>query len=188
MSLTELYVHFVWSTYRRNQLIGAKFEADLWSAIGAKCKELGASPIQVGGMPDHVHLLACVPPTLAISKLVREVKGGSSHQMSHRIAPGRLFRWQVGYAAFSLRADEAPIVAKYIRNQKVHHDAQTTDERWERLEPEPGDRRVRVESAQHACTCSVPRRDGFLPQRSSARMAAVRPSPSAAVAPGASPL
>jgi REP element-mobilizing transposase RayT len=132
MSYSELYVHLVWSTYARNHLIGPLFEADLWAAIGEKCRDAGGVPVQIGGMPDHVHVLLSYGPALAVSRLVWELKGASSHHMAHRIAPGRPFRWQEGYGAFSVRKADAGTVASYIRNQRAHHTARTIDPAWER--------------------------------------------------------
>ncbi len=58
-------------------------------------------------MPDHIHLLATyAPPSLALSKLVREVKGAASHAMTHNLAPRRP-RSQDGYGALSLRKRDA---------------------------------------------------------------------------------
>ncbi len=136
MPYSQLYVHLVWSTYRRNRLIGACFEQDLWATIGAYCRQARASPVQVGGMSDHVHLLASIPPSLAVSRLVWAIKGASSHEMAHRIAPGRPFRWQEGYGAFTLRKEDCETVAQYILNQRAHHAAGTMNPDWERWEDE----------------------------------------------------
>ncbi|HEY3448984.1 MAG TPA: IS200/IS605 family transposase [Myxococcales bacterium] len=146
MPYSQLYVHVVWATYLRNPLVGSCFEEALWASIGAYCREAGASPIQVGGMADHVHVLASVPPSLSVSRLVWAIKGSSSHDMAHRIAPGRPFRWQEGYGAFTLRKEDSEVVASYILDQRAHHAAQTTKDDWERWEsehePEPTKRRL----------------------------------------------
>jgi hypothetical protein len=87
-------------------------------------------------MSDHVHLLASIPPSLAVSRLVWAIKGASSHEMAHRIAPGRPFRWQEGYGAFTLRKEDCETVAQYILNQRAHHAAGTMNPDWERWEDE----------------------------------------------------
>jgi putative transposase len=121
MPYSELYAHLVWTTYERSALIFHGIERQLWALIAAQCKRLGAVALVVGGMPDHVHLLAAYAPSLALSKLMGEVKGAASHAMAHTLAPGRSFRWQNGYGAFSLRKRDVPIVERYILNQKQHH-------------------------------------------------------------------
>ena len=54
----ELYVHLVWGTHGRRQLIDANIEGDLFGLICAKTTELRCIPRAIGGMADHVHLLA----------------------------------------------------------------------------------------------------------------------------------
>jgi putative transposase len=123
MAYSELYVHLVWTTFERSPLICSDVEEPLWALIAALCRRLDATALRVGGMPEHVHLLATYPPSLALSKLVSEVKGASSYAMTHTLAPRRAFRWQDGYGAFSLRKRDAPIVERCIANQKQHHSA-----------------------------------------------------------------
>jgi REP element-mobilizing transposase RayT len=132
MPYSELYVHLVWTTYERSALIDCDIEQALWALIAAQCKKLGAIALRVGGMPDHIHLLATYAPSLALSKLMGEVKGAASHAMTHNLAPRRPFRWQDGYGAFSLRKRDAPIVERYILSQKQHH---STNQLQAELEP-----------------------------------------------------
>ena len=53
-------------------------------------------------MPDHVHLLVELHPTVSVSALAKEVKGASSHAAAHLLRAGPSFRWQTGYGAFSV--------------------------------------------------------------------------------------
>jgi REP element-mobilizing transposase RayT len=46
--------------------------------IGDVAAEVGAEVIEVEVMPDHVHLLAEVPPTVPLSRFVGLAKGRSS--------------------------------------------------------------------------------------------------------------
>jgi REP element-mobilizing transposase RayT len=132
MPYSELYVHLVWTTYERSALIRHDIEQALWAVIASQCKKLGAIALRVGGMPDHIHLLATYSPNLALSKLMGEVKGAASHAMTHRLDPLQPFRWQDGYGAFSLRKRDVPIVERYILNQKQHH---STNRLQAELEP-----------------------------------------------------
>ncbi len=110
MPYSELYVHLVWIMYGRSALISDDIEQALWALIAAQCKKLGAIALRVGGMPDHIHLLATYAPSLALSKLMGKVKGAASQAMTHNLAPRRPFRWQDGHGAFSLRKRDAPIL------------------------------------------------------------------------------
>src|ERR687897_1742827 len=70
--------HLIWCPkYRRRVLVGGVDER-LKVIIGDVAAEVGAEVIEVEVMPDHVHLLAEVPPTVPRSRLVGLAKGRSS--------------------------------------------------------------------------------------------------------------
>jgi REP element-mobilizing transposase RayT len=131
---TQLYVHCVWATWDRLPLITPAIEARLYPAIQAKCSELKCEAIAIGGMPDHIHLLARFPTTLTIATLLKEVKGSTSHLMTHEITPNDFFKWQGAYGAFTVSKDGVKRVAAYIHNQKAHHADQTLIDEWEACE------------------------------------------------------
>ncbi len=78
-------------------------------------------PVGVGGTEDHVHLLVRLHPAVAVSVLVREVRGASSHLITHAVAQGEFFKWQGTYGAFTLRNDELQALKSYVVNEKQHH-------------------------------------------------------------------
>ena len=48
-SLSQVYVHIVFSTKHRQNLIDEQIEARLFEYIGGVCKGLACNPIKVGG-------------------------------------------------------------------------------------------------------------------------------------------
>jgi putative transposase len=118
---TQLYVHLVWATWDRLPLITPEIEPRLYGHILKKCNELKCVPIRIGGIENHTHLLVRLHPTIAVATLVKEVKGASSHLMTHEIAPENFFKWQGAYGAFTIRRTDVPSVREYIAGQKRHH-------------------------------------------------------------------
>jgi len=112
-------------------LITETVESRLYAAIAEKCRKLKCVPLAIGGIDDHVHLLVRLHTTVAIATLVKEVKGSSSHLVTHAITPGEFFKWQGSYGAFTLRKEEVPKVEVYIKRQKEHHAAGTVWNLWE---------------------------------------------------------
>lgn len=135
---TQLYLHCVWATWDRLPLITREIEARLYPAITSKCRELSCEIIAIGGDADHIHLLLRMPATLAVAMLLKEVKGVSSHLMTHEVAANDFFKWQGGYGAFTLSKDGVKTVMDYINNQKAHHAARSLVEDWEMCETEEG--------------------------------------------------
>jgi REP element-mobilizing transposase RayT len=131
MPFWRLFYHFVWSTKDRIPLIDEQIEAELYRVIAAKAQELGAIVHAIGGIEDHVHLAASVPPKVSLSEFVGLVKGNSSHFVNHVIKPDFHFTWQEEYGVQSFSEKSLPAVVSYIKNQRHHHQDGKT---WEKLE------------------------------------------------------
>jgi putative transposase len=82
--------------------------------------EAGGEVIEVEVMPDHVHLLVKVPPTVALSKLVRSLKGRSSRVLRSEFPPLRRLPILWSPSWFVSTAGGAPleVVRRYVENQK----------------------------------------------------------------------
>ena len=136
-SVYDLKYHIVWITkYRKPILRGV---------VGKRVRELlrqtSASLdvyIEKGHIgKDHVHLLVSVPPKVAVSELVKRLKGRSSRKMLQENAELRRefwgrHLWARGYFAASTGNVTDEIVAEYI-------------ERQSRMAPEDQDKDFRVE-------------------------------------------
>jgi REP element-mobilizing transposase RayT len=81
----------------------------------------------VGGMPDHVHVLFRLPPTLPLVRAVTLIKSNSSKWLREK---GLRFAWQQGYGAFSVSSSHVSKVIKYIDNQEMHHQRFTFEDEF----------------------------------------------------------
>jgi putative transposase len=117
----QLYYHFAWATQSRMDLIHRDFRPELMKIINEETKTRGGWPIRHNAMPDHVHLLVRLPPTLKISEFIGQVKGAATHRINEEIRPSFKLKWQEGYGVLSLRKDELAKVSRYIDNQETHH-------------------------------------------------------------------
>jgi len=71
--------HVVWCPKYRRKLIEHAVEDRLKAIIQQASKEKRAEVIEMDIMPDHVHLHVEVDPQYGIHKLVKHIKGRSSH-------------------------------------------------------------------------------------------------------------
>lgn len=86
-------------------------------------------------MPDHVHVVARLHASVSCSQFANQVKGVSSALLNDlRTKGSELFRWQSGYASFSLSRSHLSRVIAYVDNQKTHHADQKTWPEWEEVE------------------------------------------------------
>ncbi|MBI1817740.1 MAG: IS200/IS605 family transposase [Deltaproteobacteria bacterium] len=130
-SFTQLWVHCVWATWDRTPLLVSDGERAVYVAIPAKCDDLGCEPLAIGGIADHVHLVVRIPATLAVARLMKEVKGASSHLVTHQISSGDFFKWHGSYGALTVGKDSVNAVKAYIERQEEHHNAVTIVADWE---------------------------------------------------------
>ncbi|MEC4807442.1 MAG: IS200/IS605 family transposase [Jaaginema sp. PMC 1079.18] len=130
---TQLYAHCVWATWERMPLIVPDLQMPIYRAITAECRKLGCDALAIGGISDHIHLLISFPPSLAISSLMKQIKGSSSHLVTHQLNPGEFFKWQGGYSAFTLSSKDLDAIKAYIKNQASHHRKKQVVPDWELL-------------------------------------------------------
>lgn len=138
-SESQLYLHLIWGTWDRLPLVTPDLEAPLFAALANRCRALQCVPLAIGGVSDHLHLLVRLHPTVAVATLVKELKGSSSHLVTHRLAPGRFFQWQGSYGAITLGPDDVPVVTRYVAGQKEHHQLGTLRPAWEQIPRSAGD-------------------------------------------------
>ena len=129
-SLVQNYVHIIFSTKHRQELIYPPVEEELHAYLGGTCKKLECPPIIVGGYTDHIHILTKLSKKVAFMKLVEEVKSHSSKWIKTKDKTLKNFYWQNGYGAFSVNPTEVDVVFNYIATQKEHHRHQSFQEEY----------------------------------------------------------
>jgi putative transposase len=120
-TFTNLLYHIVFSTKQREPLITEDFQEELYKYIGGIIRAEGGILLEIGGIDDHVHLLAKIKPSISISEMLNKIKANSSKWVNENQKTSRRFAWQEGYAAFTVSESQAPHVREYIRNQVEHH-------------------------------------------------------------------
>jgi putative transposase len=116
---TSLHFHIVFSTKERRGLIATAWRARLHEYLGGTVRGLGGVAETVGGVEDHVHILASLNATHRLADFLRELKKASSVWSAENHE--RAFAWQEGYAAFSVSPTHRDAVRRYIANQEAHH-------------------------------------------------------------------
>ena len=127
---TSLHYHVVFSTKNREPFLGEAIRDRLFAYLGGIARENKMTALEIGGVADHVHLLLSIPASLALSKAVQLLKGGSSHWLKETFPNVNDFAWQDGYAAFTVSQSQLDDVRAYIRSQPEHHRTKTFVEEY----------------------------------------------------------
>ncbi len=131
-SLSAVYVHAVFSTKNRRPFLRATpLRETLHSHLGTVSKNLDCAPILVGGVEDHVHVLARLGRVISQADWIKELKRISSSWLKEQpqpapssdgpAAPLAEFAWQRGYSCFSVSVSNLDAVAAYVATQAEHH-------------------------------------------------------------------
>jgi REP element-mobilizing transposase RayT len=128
-SFTRLTYHIVFATKYRKRTIKEDLQQRLYKYIGGTLRGKKGHMIEIGGVEDHLHILAGLSPTLAVSDVIHDLKAATSKWMKEEGHIDR-FEWQKGYGAFTVSYDRIEAIRKYIRNQKEHHETKTFQEEY----------------------------------------------------------
>ncbi len=128
--------HIVWSTKYRFKILRGALQLRAREIIKQVCAENGVEIIRGVLSCDHVHMFVSVPPKLAISDLVRKMKGRSSHKLQREFPQlkkrywGRRF-WGRGYFSTTSGVISQDVVLQYLEN----HVRDPTGIRWDGCRP-----------------------------------------------------
>ena len=121
-SLSAVYIHLVFSTKNRRPFLPDREKrAELHAYLGGVSKTLECPTLIVGGVEDHIHLLARFARTITQAEWVKELKRVSSLWLKEQDPTFDDFHWQGGYADFSVSMSNLDQVIEYIANQELHH-------------------------------------------------------------------
>lgn len=129
----QIYYQIVFSTKYRKPSINEKHETELYKYIWGILKNKKCKLYRINGMPDHIHILFELHPTIALSNLVKDIKIASNLWMKESgLFPG-FEEWQEGYGAFTYSVKDKEMIINYIKNQKTHHNKENFEEEFRRL-------------------------------------------------------
>ena len=127
---SQLYVHIVFTVQGRLNLIHKQHREELHKIMTGIISKRNQKLISIFAMPDHVHILVGLLPTMAVSDLVRDIKAGSSNHINkNRWVKGK-FSWQKGHGSFSHSKSQISHVGNYILNQEDHHKKRSFKEEY----------------------------------------------------------
>ena len=131
MSYAQLYYHIVFGTKDHLPLIAHSWEDEMYRYLGGIIRGQKGEPIEINGMPEHVHVLTRLSPVVAILDLLRELKANSARWARRTHDPK--FGWQRRFGAFTVSKSAVDTVRNYIRRQKIHHQKQTFENEYREL-------------------------------------------------------
>ena len=123
--------HIVWVTkYRHRVLNPANFKRRVEEVIkDIAGRIVGVELVELNAQPEHVHMVAIIPPKYAVAKVIEILKSQSAKVMRREITwfdkpyydtPSF---WSVGYFASTIGLNEE-MIRKYVKYQKKQDSGQ----------------------------------------------------------------
>jgi REP element-mobilizing transposase RayT len=132
-TMVKNYMHLIFHIKSTSVQMQQSDLPRIFAYIGGIIKDLGGIPFIVGGMPDHVHLLATLPKNMTLIDLARITKSKSSKWIKTLSPYYSTFAWQDGYGAFSVSPSILEKTVEYIKNQECHHQRKSFQEEYKAI-------------------------------------------------------
>lgn len=121
MSHVRIWIHLVFSTKNREQLLKTDFRYELYKHIAGNCVEKEIFLKAINGYTNHIHCLISLGKDQSVSKVTQLIKGESSFWINKNNLTTDKFGWQDDYFAVSVSESQVETVVAYIKNQEKHH-------------------------------------------------------------------
>ena len=111
--------HLVWSTKYRYKLLRGDLQVRVRDIVRQVCAENGVEILKGVVSSDHVHVFVSIPPKLAVSVLMRKIKGRTAFKLFREFPKlkkrywGRHF-WGRGYFSTTNGAITEDVVLQYL--------------------------------------------------------------------------
>lgn len=132
-SLVRVWIHAIWGTKERQPLLKDSFRGKIIRHVKENFEEQDCKVQIVNGTSDHLHALFMLPQDQTVAKIMKMVKGETSHWINQQDFLRIKFAWQLGYGGFSVSGSMVNKVTRYICNQTEHHRKMTFREEYERF-------------------------------------------------------
>ncbi len=126
---SRLSVHLVWATKYRYHILQGDIKIRCRELLIQICDSEDVRILSGVVSKDHVHMHVEYPPRLALSELVKKLKGRSSRRLQQEFPNlrkrywGQHF-WAIGYGAWSTGNITDEVVQEYLE----HHRGQSNEE------------------------------------------------------------
>ncbi len=130
---TKLNIHIVFHVKSTGVCIKKTDLPQVFAYLGGIIQNVGGYPVTVGGIENHIHILATMPKTISVSEFVQKIKANSSKWIKTINTYYESFAWQEGYGAFCVSPSLLKKTIKYIDTQAEHHKKENVRDEFTRF-------------------------------------------------------
>ena len=135
---TKLNIHIVFHVKSTGVCIKYEDLPKVFAYIGGIIRNVGGYPVTIGGIENHIHILATMPKTMSVSEFVQKIKANSSRWIKTLDNYYESFAWQEGFGAFCVSPSLLKKTIRYIETQEKHHHEESVRDEFIRFLKENG--------------------------------------------------
>lgn len=124
-------LHVVIGTEGHKNRLTAEIRSKLSPYIAAIARSKGIKMVSMGGTENHIHLLIALPARLSVVSAINPLKQGSERWLKQHFDELAGFRWQKGFAAFSISRSQLDQTLNYIQYQEKYHWKKSFEEEYD---------------------------------------------------------
>ena len=128
MSYVKIWLHCVWSTKNRDQMISLSFRPELLKHFRENADEKNIILDDINIHENHVHALINLGKQQNLATIMQYLKGESSFWINNKKILPYHFAWQDDYFAVSVGHSQVEQIRKYIKNQEELHQKMSWEE------------------------------------------------------------
>jgi len=117
----RFFYHVVWGTQQRLPVIDERIAGIVRESIAAVATHHRVLIHAIGIMPDHVHAVLSIPPSVSVATVMQGLNGVSNCRINEVGTSFGEFRWQSEYGALTFAEGALPTVIHYVEHQAEHH-------------------------------------------------------------------
>jgi REP element-mobilizing transposase RayT len=134
----QILYHIVFRTKRNVKCINSEHAPQLYGYIWGIIKNKNGTLFQINGMPDHIHILSDLHPSVALADYIKDIKVASSKWMKASGYFPNFKGWSVKYCALTESSKEKNLLIHYIKNHQEHHKNESFADEIKRIFKEQG--------------------------------------------------
>jgi len=147
MPHVKVWIHFVWTTKNRRQLLTDDIRPLVFSHIRETAREKGIFVDHINGYKEHAHCLVSLAIEQTLSGIAKQLKGESSHWINETGLCSEKFQWQHEYFAVSVSESVLERTRNYIKRQDEHYRRKRFDTEFDEMLRKFGFQRFRDDEA-----------------------------------------
>lgn len=133
MPFAITYYHLVWTTADKQSILSRDHVGVVIDTIDEMCEKMGCKIFAVSVLPDHVHIALSIPPRMAVSDWISEIKAHTAEAVAQAL-PDAPVTWGGGFGVVTFGAQNKDKVIRYVKRQRALHAEKALTEVFERVD------------------------------------------------------